>query len=641
MPKNNKFYVTTPIYYVNSKPHVGTLYSTLIADVAARWNKLCGKDVFFLTGTDEHGQKLAECAKKEGVSPKEFVDSIVPTFKDAWKKYEIDYNKFVRTTDPEHKEAVYKLIEAWKKNDDVYKSVYSGLYCVPCERFVAAGDSCCPECKRELIEVSEESYFFRLSAYEDQLLEFYEKNPDFIVPKERMNEVVSFVKSGLKDLSISRKSVDWGIPFPENKEHTVYVWGDALTNYISAIGYGKEDKKSQEEFEHLWPADLQVMAKDILRFHAIYWPAFLMSAGLPLPKKLLVHGYILTDGSKMSKSLGNIMDPNLLAEWYGVEPVRYYLLRQMPISQDGHFSLKELENHVASDLANSFGNLLNRTLSLALNNGFDKVTAPDAFETRTLALREQCAEAFRSFWDEMNHNHYHVALANLWKFIAQVNAYFHTMQPWVAAKNDKELFAEIIYASCHSLYTVGVLLWPVMPTKMQELLDALGHKFDFKNDYEQDLRKNIWDKTFVLKKIDPLFVRPEKHSKELEEPKMETKEEPKKPETSDIIDINDFAKVKLTVGTILECEPIKGSNKLYKLKVDLGTLGSRQILAGVAKFFKPEDLIGKQGVYVTNLAPRKLMGELSEGMMLFAKDEEGNMQMTTVAGPVPNGTRLS
>lgn len=645
---NNKFYVTTPIYYVNSKPHLGTLYSTLIADVAARWNKLLGKDVYFLTGTDEHGQKIEEAARKKGMDAQKFVNLIVPSFKDTWKKFELNYDKFIRTTDSEHKNSVIKLLNILYDNGDIYKSNYSGWYCVPCETYVTInsetpksddGKHLCPSCKRELKELEEESYFFRLSAYQDQLLDFYKKNPNFIAPKGKLNEVVSFVESGLKDLCISRKNVKWGIPIPWDKNHTAYVWSDALTNYISALGFATGD----ENFKKYWPASLHVMAKDIVRFHAVYWPAFLMSAEIDLPERLLVHGYILTDGDKMSKSLGNAADPNQLADWYGVEQLRYYLLRQIPINQDGHFALKDVENRISADLANNLGNLLNRTLTLAINNGLTEVTASETLEPKTAALRERCEEAFRSFWDEMNHYNFHIALADLWKFISEINAFFHDQKPWVLAKENKELFQEVIYATLHSLYSIGVLLWPIMPNKMEELLGAIGHKFDLENNYSDDLRKNIWNKTFVLKKMKtPLFLRAETHV-ELE-PKLEIKESSKQEEqknNADFITIDDFIKIKLIVGEILECEPVKGSNKLYKLSVDMGEIGKRQILAGVAPFFKPEELLGKQGVYVQNLKPRKLMGLESQGMMLFAKDDNGNMQMTTVAGKVENGTRLS
>jgi methionyl-tRNA synthetase len=639
--QNNKLYVTTPIYYVNSKPHLGTLYSTVIADVTARWNKLCGKKVFFLTGTDEHGQKIEEASKKAGVFPKQFVDSIVPEFKKIWEKYEINYDKFIRTTDKEHEQAVVYWIKKLQENGDIYKSLYSGWYCVPCETFVNVGSESikdendnylCPSCKRQLKEISEESYFFRLSAYQDRLLDFYEKNPNFIVPKERLNEVVSFVKSGLHDLSISRKNVKWGIPFPGDPEHTVYVWGDALNNYISAIGYGKDDQKSKENFNYWWPADLHIMAKDIVRFHAVYWPAFLMAANLALPKKLLVHGYILVDKTKMSKSLGNIVDPEQLAQTYGIEPVRYYLVRQFPVTQDGDFSIQDLENRISGDLANNLGNLLNRTVSIALANGLKEVAVPKFFEPKALILRDKCEEAFRNFWDDMSHCQYHVAISNLCNFISQVNTFFQEQQPWVAVKKDKELFEEIISTVCHSLYSIAIMLWPVMPSKMEELLKSLGYKIDLQKNYEEELRKNLWDKKFVLTQTEqPLFIKPE--PKKEEEKVLEKAEE--------FISIDDFAKVQLHVGKILSCQAVTGSEKLYKLEVDLGKLGKRQVLSGVAQFFKPEELVEKLGVYVTNLAPRKMMGLESQGMMLFAKDEKGNMRMVTVSGEVEVGTRLS
>ena len=639
----NKFYVTTPIYYVNSKPHLGTLYTTLLADIVARWNKLQGKKVFFLTGTDEHGQKIQERAEELEIAPKTLADSVVGRFKKMWQKYDIECDKFIRTTDKEHEKAVVKWIKKLQKQGDIYKSYYSGWYCVPCETFVpvnleeteqdSKGNYLCPSCNRELRKVSEESYFFRLSAYQDQLLKFYEKFPDFITPKERLNEVVSFVKSDLRDLSISRKTVKWGIPFPEDKEHTVYVWGDALNNYISAIGYGQDDLDIQKRFNFWWPADLHIIGKDILRFHAVYWPAFLMAAGLELPKKLLVHGFILMDEQKMSKSLGNVIDPKMLSEWYGSESVRYYLARQMSVNQDGHFSLLDLENRISADLSNNLGNLLNRMLSLAIDNVLTEVKVSEKLETDSILLKEKCEEAFRSYWDAMNHCQYHVALAELWRFISKVNAYFHSQKPWIAAKKDKKLFLEIISVVCHSLYSIAIMLWPVMPKKMEELLACLGCKVKENYNYDEELRKNVWNKTFILKKTEkPIFPRPESH--------VTQEEVQEKEETSKTITINDFLKVELIVGTIIECKLVEKSNKLYQMKVDMGKLGTRQVVAGVAKEFKPEELIGKQGIYVGNLAPRKMMGLESKGMMLFAKDSKGNYEMATVSGKVENGMRL-
>ncbi len=508
----NKFYVTTPLYYVNSKPHLGTLYTTVLADVSSRWYKLLGKKVFFLTGSDEHGQKIEGKAKELKLAPKEFVDSMVPHFKDVWKRYEISYDRFIRTTDEDHEDGVIALIKKLQDQGDIYKSTYTGLYCVSCETFVSLekdAEKACPSCKRGLKEISEENYFFRLSVYEGKLLEFYEKNPDFIVPKQRLNEVVSFVKSGLQDFSISRKSVEWGISFPEDPTQTIYVWADALTNYISAIGYGSKDAKKQEGFNFWWPADLQIMGKDILRFHAIYWPAFLMAAELHLPKKLLVHGFILLDDEKMSKSRGNVAEPLELAKEYGEEEIRYYLLRHFSVGQDGHFEIEDLENHIAGDLANNLGNLLSRTIILAVNNKLDEVKPPAAFEPASLVLHSKCEEAFRNYWDDMSHCQYHIALSNLWNFISEVNVYFNNQKPWELAKEGSEFFVETISATCHCLYTIATLLWPVMPKKMERLLKHLGYSIDLSKDNSEELRKNVWNKTFKLTKPEePLFVRP-------------------------------------------------------------------------------------------------------------------------------------
>lgn len=656
MAKKNKFYITTPIYYPNAKPHIGTLYSTLIADVSARFHKLMGQEVFFLTGTDEHGQKLQEKAEELKMAPKDFVDSIIPDFKKVWELFEIKYDKFIRTTDQEHEHAVAKWIEKLQEQGDIYKSTYTGLYCVPCEMFVNVnnespkdehGAYICPTHKRVLSEIAEESYFFRLSAYQDQLLELYEQHPDFIVPKERMAEVVSFVKSGLKDLSISRKSVSWGIPFPGDPSHTVYVWGDALNNYISGVGYGQSSPEALKNFEHWWPADVHVMAKDIVRFHAVYWPAFLMAADLPLPKKLLVHGYILMGESKMSKSLGNAISPENLAQWYGVEQVRYYLMRHMAITHDGQFDIKDLEDCIAADLANNLSNLVHRMMTLAVNAGKHHVTAPAAWEASASLLKDKCEEAYRFYWDEMSRGYFHVALAQVRNFISDVNSYFQNNQPWVLAKKNPELFAEVIAATCNSLYAIGLMLMPVMPTKMEALLKLIGHEYEPEKNYDDILRKNDWNKSFAFAKIDaPLFVRPESRVQidTEKDTKQETKPKPalKKEEgvQSNFIGIDDFAKCQLIVGTIMKCEDVEGSDKLYKMQVDCGIHGMRQIFSGVKKNFKPEDLVGKQGVVVANLPPRKMPGGVSEGMLLYACDAQGNNRLASVSGLVANGTQL-
>jgi methionyl-tRNA synthetase len=657
MAKKNKYYITTPIYYPNAKPHVGTLYSTLIADVSARFHKLMGQEVFFLTGTDEHGQKLQEKAEELKMAPKDFIDSIIPDFKKVWSLFDIQYDKFIRTTDTEHEAAVAQWIMKLQEQGDIYKSAYTGLYCVPCEMFINVnsetpkndqGVYICQTHNRVLSEIEEESYFFRLSAYQDQLLELYEKHPDFIVPKERMAEVVSFVKSGLRDLSISRKTVSWGIPFPGDPSHTVYVWGDALNNYISGVGYGQSSPEALKNFEHWWPADVHVMAKDIVRFHAVYWPAFLMAANLPLPKKLLVHGYILMGENKMSKSLGNAISPENLAEWYGVEQVRYYLMRHMAITHDGQFDVKDLEDCISADLANNLSNLVHRMLSLAGNNGMSNVAAPAAWEATASLLRDKCEESYLLYWDEMSRGYFHVALAQVRTFISEVNAYFQNNQPWVLAKKNPELFAEVVAATCNSLYAIGLMLIPVMPKKMESLLQLIGHSYDPSKNYDDVLRRNDWSKSFTLAKAtDPLFVRPESRLPKDDEPaeKQTTKPKPAlKTETAsaqtDTISIDDFAKCQLIVGTIMSCEEVAGSDKLYKMQVDCGIHGMRQIFSGVKKNFKPEDLVGKQGVVVANLPPRKMPGGFSEGMLLYASDTQGNHRLASVSAPVENGTQL-
>lgn len=647
MSTNNKFYVTTPIYYANSKPHLGTLYSTLLADVTARWNKILGKEVFFLTGTDEHGQKVGEAAKAKELDPKVFVDGMVEPFKKVWKRYKLDYDKFIRTTDEDHKAAVAVFINKLMDKGDIYKSTYVGFYCTPCETFipdhaVEKDNPTCESCQRSVQEVTEENYFFRLSAYEDRLLEFFEKNPNFITPKERVNEVISFVKSGLKDLSISRKGVSWGIPFPGDAEHTVYVWCDALTNYISAIGFGSDEQKMKD----WWPAGVHVLAKDIVRFHAIYWPAFLMAAELEMPKKMLVHGFLLMDGLKMSKSRGNVLDPLTLADWYGVEQIRYVLMRHMSVGQDCHVTLKDMESTINADLCNNLGNLVNRMLSLAAKHGISHVNPPEAWEADSGHMKELCAEAFRDYWDEMNHYHYHVALGDLWKFIKKLNAYFHSQQPWVVAKQNPELFKEILSVVCHSLYSVSVMLWPVMPDKMEELLGLIGCSMDVTSEnYAARLRKNEWNQSFDLSQPgQALFPRLESQLEPEEAPAAKAQPEKKSSAiTGDesYVTIDDVFKVELHVGQITSCEPVDGSKKLYKMQVDLGKVGKRQILAGIAQYYQADYLVGKKATFITNLKPRKLMGLVSEGMMLCAKDDAGNFSISGFDREVEVGTKLS
>lgn len=631
-------YITTPIYYVTARPHLGSLYSTLLADVAARWHKLQGKKVFFLTGTDEHGQKIAQAADKAGQKPQEFVDSVIPAYQELWGKYHISYDHFIRTTDFHHIKAVQQWISLLLKQGDIYKSFYEGWYCTPCETYVVeasqhqTGDAPpCPSCNRPTHRVSEESYFFKLSAYQDRLLKFFQAQPEFIVPRERAQEVINFVKAGLKDLSISRTTVTWGIPFPGDPKHVVYVWADALNNYITAIGWGDAAKK--EQFYTWWPADVQVMGKDIVRFHAVYWPAFLMAAGLAMPRRLLVHGWIKVGEQKMSKSLGNVVDPLALYDAYGADAVRYYLVRYLAITHDGEFGIADLEQKIGTDLANDLGNLLNRMIALADKNNLYEVKSPAAWSSAAVTLRGQLWTALDEYQAAMNECMFHMALAAVWKFIAQVNAYFHAQEPWKLASSDRARFIEVIAATAHSLRAIALLVWPVMPSKMEALLAALGQKLESNRDSLEELKTDVWVRTFMIKKIDPLFIKPEPSV--AEQPSVQESS----PQSS-LITINDFSKVELVVGTILSCDEVPKSEKLWQLKVDFGDKGTRSILAGVRQHIDVASLVNKQGIFVINLAPRLMMGLESQGMMLAAGDASGKARMLTVTDAVPNGTRV-
>jgi len=643
-----KFYVTTPIYYVSARPHLGSLYSTLLADVVARWQKLQGKKVLFVTGTDEHGQKIVQAAERANKEVRAFVDDLVPTYKKTWQTYSILYDHFVRTVDAYHVMGAQHFIATLIKKGAIYRGVYEGWYCTPCETFVTEKDRDegapdvsprCPSCQRLTNQVSEKTYFFKLSLYQDKLLRFYQEHPDFIVPKERFNEVISFVQSGLKDLSISRATVAWGVPFPDDPGHTVYVWAEALCNYITSIGYGSANK--QQQFSYWWPVDLQVIGKDIVRFHAVYWPAFLMAAGLSLPKKLLVHGWIKINEEKMSKSRGNIVDPIVLHKAYGTDVVRYFLLRKIPVNQDGSFSIQALERCIETDLANDLGNLLQRMVVLAHKHDLFEVSAPSVWSKKSLNLRDIGRDLIKDFAHYMENYSFHGALSCAWAFIKRVNGFFHEHKPWELGYDTKSKvkFAEIISATCHSLRIIAVLLWPVMPNKMEALLARLGIVFVLNNNMIKDIEQGEWTRSFALKKGSVLFVKPLSSSvrNNMVERTGDTDE---KQIESSTITIDDFTKVSLVAGTIVSCDEVPQSSKLVSLTVDFGACGRKQILAGIKKWYGSEELVGVQAIFVYNLKSRSILGMKSEGMLLSAQDATGKLRIAMLEGLVPNGTQL-
>jgi methionyl-tRNA synthetase len=649
-----KYYITTPIYYATAKPHLGSLYSTVLADVACRWHQMLGYQTFFLTGTDEHGQKIASAAAKLNLKPQELLDQEVPAYKDLWQKYEINYTKFIRTTEQVHKEVVQKWLLKLVEQGQIYKDSYKGWYCTPCETFVKdaspeAIDVACTSCLRPAVYVSEEAYFFRLSAYQDRLLEFFAANPNFIMPQERLMEVVRFVESGLKDLCVSRATVSWGIEFPNDPKQTVYVWADALSNYITAIGYLRD-----EQFAYWWPADIHIMGKDIVRFHAVYWLAFLMALDLPLPRQLLVHGWIKVGEQKMSKSLGNTVDPVQLANQYGSEQVRYYLASQLAINHDAEFSIRALENCINSDLVNGIGILLNRAITLAFNHDLKHLSPQDYAKDHAMEYQQIFASTIDEILTHWNKYHFHQVISGVQKMVDQANRFFHQAEPWKVAKNDRAEFVNIMAITFNSLRVIGHLLWPFMPCKMVELLSMLQIELIHSKDLIMALKD--WRNHFVLTKAAPLF---EKIEIKMFDNLVETKKDisiensiqknsqsdaqTNLPKIDDLIEIADFAKCKIVIGTILSCENVEKSDKLVLMKVDCGEYGIRQILSGVRPFIMPADLINKQALFVVNLKPRKVMGYESQGMMLSAAslvDEKRVLNRILVTDCLPNGANV-
>ena len=638
------FYISTPIYYPSDKLHIGHTYSTVAADTMARYKRFQGFDTFFLTGTDEHGQKIEDKAKAAGVTPQNYVDNIVDGIKDLWKLMNISYDKFIRTTDDYHEKAVQKIFKKMYDKGDIYKGHYEGLYCKPCESFwteTQAVDGKCPDCGRPVTKEREEAYFFKLSAYADKLAKYYDEHPGFIEPISRQNEMVNnFIKPGLQDLCVSRSSFKWGIPVPVNEDHVIYVWLDALTNYITALGYGSEDDSLYKKF---WPVDVHLIGKDIIRFHMIYWPAFLMSIEEPLPEKVFAHGWVLIDGGKMSKSVGNVVDPVILAERYGVDALRYYLLREFTFGSDGSFSNENLINRINSDLANDLGNLVSRTVSMVekyFGGTIPTERAAGEFDDELKALALQTKADAEKELDKFN---YSIALTNIWKLVSRTNKYIDETAPWALAKDEanKARLAEVMYNLCECIRMVSVLIAPFMPYTAEEIRKQIGVSTEFAWDECGVFGKEA---TYTVSKGGIIFPRIdlEKELAELEAAKAAANPvNPLKEEIQGVakIGIDDFCKVDLRVAKIVECEPVKKAKKLLKLTLDDGTGDPRTVASGIALYYKPEELIGKSIILVSNLKPAVLCGVESHGMILAADADENDVKVIFVDG-IPAGSKV-
>lgn len=656
MCEQKTFYITTPIYYPSAKLHIGHAYTTVAGDAMARYKRLNGYDVRYLTGTDEHGQKIEKKAKEAGVTPQQFVDDIVVGIKELWSKLDISYDDFIRTTEERHKKVVEAIFDQLVQQGDIYKGTYEGWYCTSCESFFTErqlDNGRCPDCGGPVDLVKEESYFFRMSKYADRLLQYYEEHPDFIQPESRKNEMINnFIKPGLEDLAVSRTSFDWGVKVKGDPKHVVYVWIDALSNYITALGYGTEDTTLYDKY---WPADVHLVGKEIIRFHTIYWPIMLMALNLPLPKKVFGHGWLLMKDGKMSKSKGNVVDPVKLIDRYGLDALRYYLLREVPFGSDGAFTPEGFVERVNFDLANDLGNLLNRTVAM-IDKYFDGVIP--TYEGQVTAydqtLEDFAEETLNKVDEAMENMEFSVALSALWQFISRTNKYIDETQPWVLAKDEAKRgeLASVMNHLAESLRIVSIVLQPFMTQAPAKIWGQLGLQAGELTAWQSSRTFGMIPAGTKVVKDQPIFPRLEveaevaniladmggaKAQVAAEEPVTPAMAEVEAEEVEHLpeIGIDEFAKIELRVAQVKHVEPVPKANKLLRLELDLG-YEERQVVSGIAQFYKPEDLVGKKVIVVTNLKPVKLRGVLSQGMVLAAS-KDGELTLATVADSMPNG----